>query len=122
MIAQRFSDGECVPLWSWHPRARSMASSSSAEPGGEGKLLLVTMAAAPCRGRLSTNVLDALEVDDVHGTSRWLQDPSTHIEDTESTKRQTALIWAARHGAEQCVRLLLDAGARVDAEMAAGYE
>ena len=58
--------------------------------------------------------------DDTNAIQRWLEDPTTHIEDAEKTKKQTELIWCARKGSHQCLQLLLDAGANVNATMVAG--
>ena len=70
-----------------------------------GRLLLVTMAAGPRRGRLGAKVLYGIELDDVAAVSGWLQDATTHIEDTEAGKHQTALIVAARHSATRVLQL-----------------
>jgi ankyrin repeat protein len=73
---------------------------------------------------------------------KWLQDPETHVEDTEVNsflfhkllsahdmiayplltqpkKKQTALIYSARHGSSACLSLLIEAGANVNAKMVA---
>ena len=56
-------------------------------------------------GRLNiykTDILRALGCDHVEECKLWLADPDTHIEDTEKTREQTALIWCSRRGGQFC--------------------
>ena len=65
-------------------------------------------------------MLRALKSDDTTAVSSWLLDTNTHLEDTEPTKQQTALILCARHGSVKCMQMLLQAGANPNATMMAG--
>jgi hypothetical protein len=64
--------------------------------------------------------MNSMSNDDTAALQKWLEDPTTHIEDGERGKQQTALIWCARKGSHECLQLLLDAGADLDATMIAG--
>ena len=72
-------------------------------------------------GRLGHgNIMQALGMDDVDACQRWIQDPRSHIEDTEASKHQTALVWCARKGSAKCMKLILNNNANVNATMIAG--
>jgi ankyrin repeat protein len=74
----------------------------------------------PVQGRLGMDILRVIEKDNVAIVEQWLSDPSTHIEDTETGKGQTALIWSARHGSSKSMQQLMKGGANVNAMMTAG--
>jgi hypothetical protein len=68
-------------------------------------------------GRLSDTITGAVEQDNVNLLGEWLDDPTTHIEDTEALKNQTALLWAAQKGSVECLQLLIISGANLEATM-----
>jgi serine/threonine-protein phosphatase 6 regulatory ankyrin repeat subunit B len=74
----------------------------------------------PKPGLLPKNVLVAIEADRAGALVGWNNHKLTHLEDTEPGKRQTALIFACRHGATACLQFLINAGADVNAQMKAG--
>jgi ankyrin repeat protein len=74
----------------------------------------------PVHGRLGMDILRVIEKDNVAIVEQWLSDASTHIEDTETGKGQTALIWSARHGSSKSMQQLLKGGGNVNATMTAG--
>jgi hypothetical protein len=71
-------------------------------------------------GRLPLQVLRDIEKCDVGAVMAWLQSAGTHVDDTESSKQQTGLIWAARKGSTEVMRTLIGAGASLDVQMMAG--
>jgi ankyrin repeat protein len=72
-------------------------------------------------GRLrDDNWMQLFGANDVDAMVKWMANPRTHMEDTEPTKAQTALIWCSRRGADRCVKLLLRNGADANARMSAG--
>lgn len=80
-------------------------------------MIVVRNAPAPEVGRLREKTLSAIERDHTTVLQDWLQDPETHVEDSEAKKKQTALIWAARSGSKSCMHLLINAGANINARM-----
>ena len=75
--------------------------------------LEVVAATGAMEGRLGFDTLQSIDQDDVAAIKFWLDDPATHIEDRESStgKGHTALVYAARKGATQCLKMLLKRGA-----------
>lgn len=74
----------------------------------------------PEAGRLGADVLQDIECDDKEELQEWIDDPQAHVDDTEPKRRQTALIYAARKGAVQCVNALIDAGANLNLQAIGG--
>ena len=73
----------------------------------------------PGFGKLPPAVAAAIAAENLGAIQRWLSGDA-HLEDTEPEKHQTALLLAARQGAENAVELLLSVGANVDALMSGG--
>jgi hypothetical protein len=66
---------------------------------------------------LSDTIAQALAADDSSAVDDWIADSETHMEDTELSDTQTALILAVGAGSLKCVELLMEAGASVNAWM-----
>jgi hypothetical protein len=76
--------------------------------------------ALPVRGRLIGTVVSRLQQDDMESTQAWLDDPDTHVEDTESEKHQTAVLLCSRAGSATSLRLVLAAGANPNISLGNG--
>ena len=76
---------------------------SSFSDDNKQSLEVVNADGGPVAGRLRTGTtMQSIGSDDTSALIAWLASPESHIEDTEPTKQQTALIWCARRGS-RCV-------------------
>jgi ankyrin repeat protein len=81
---------------------------------------LLPLLKEPVAGRLGTDILQDVECDDEEMVQEWLDEPDTHVDDTERKRGQTALIFAARKGAVRCVEMLIAAGADLNIQAVGG--
>jgi hypothetical protein len=114
--------------------AKAAAEAEAAEAAAEAKDLAATKKKRPkgnpdlinnasdgaVEGRLTEALLRQICASDLGAMKEWLLDPTTHIEDTEPTKKHTALLWCSRIGALESLKLLIEAGADPNAKMIAG--
>jgi ankyrin repeat protein len=81
---------------------------------------LLPLLKEPVAGRLGADILQDLECDDEEMVEEWLEDPDSHVDDTERKRGQTALIYAARKGAVRCVAMIIAAGADLNIQAVGG--
>ena len=72
---------------------------------------------APVVGGLNEDIMGTIANDDDAGVREWLANPETHLEDTETSKGQTALCYSVRQGSAKCTKCLIEASANVNAKM-----